>query len=52
VGSARHGIDRGWLGTPSVSFVGNGNDLTGVVNCQESYPRPDGTACPTPPACP
>lgn len=52
VKSARHGIDRGWLGTASVSFVGNGNDLTDVVNCQESYPRPDGVACPTPPACP
>jgi hypothetical protein len=50
--SARHGLDRGWLGPATVSFVGNGNDFTDVANCQESYPAPNGAACPDPPPCP
>jgi hypothetical protein len=51
VASKRHGFDRGWLGTPAVSFLGGGNTVQGGGGCNESFPRPQG-ACPVPPPCP
>lgn len=52
VASGRAGIDRGWLGTSNVSFLGGGNDLSGAKMCQETYPAPNGGPCPSPPPCP
>ncbi len=51
VASARHGIDRGWSGPSSVSFLGS-NDLSGAASCRETFPTPNGAPCPSPPPCP
>jgi hypothetical protein len=52
VASAWHGIDRGWLGTPNLSFLGGSNDLTGVTRCKETHPTPNASLCPMPVPCP
>ena len=52
VASARSGVDRGWLGSAAVSFMGGTNDLSGATMCQETYPNPQGMPCPIPPPCP
>jgi len=48
VSSPNHGVDRGWSGSTAVSFLGNGNDLTGVMKCKETQPGP---SCQSP-SCP
>jgi hypothetical protein len=52
VASGKHGVDRGWKGTNTISFLGNNNDFSGVAHCKESYPTPTNMACPDPPPCP
>lgn len=50
--SAMNGVDRGWLGDATVSFVGNGNTFTSVFHCKETYPHPNGMICPSLVPCP
>jgi hypothetical protein len=50
--SAMNGIDRGWLGAATISFLGGGNTFTGVSHCRETYPTPVGAPCPTVVPCP
>lgn len=52
VASGRHGVDRGWRGNSSLSFLSGGNDLSGARSCKETFPTPTGAACPNPPPCP
>ena len=47
--SAGDGIERGWMGG-EVDFAA-GNTFVDVAWCQQSYPRPDGAACPVPAPC-
>ncbi|MCC7072095.1 MAG: hypothetical protein IT383_12275 [Deltaproteobacteria bacterium] len=47
--SAGDGIERGWLG--EVVDFGAGNTFVDVAWCQQSFPRPEGAACPVPAPC-
>ena len=47
--SAGDGIERGWTGG-AIDFTA-GNTFIDVAWCQQSYPRPDGAACPDPAPC-
>lgn len=47
--SAGDGIERGWTGA-AIDFAAS-NTFIDVAWCQQSYPRPDGGACPDPAPC-
>ncbi len=48
--SAGDGVVRGWTGTP-VDFLAT-NTFTAIARCNETFPKPNGTACPVPAPCP
>lgn len=51
--SAYHGIDRGWSGPATPSFITSGNNsVTSVRHCRETYPAPTSSPCPSPVPCP
>jgi hypothetical protein len=49
--SAAHGFDRGWQSDTKTDFTPT-NTFTGVVACQQTYPRDQNGNCPDPLPCP
>lgn len=48
--SAQDGIVRGWSGE-AIDFLGT-NEFVGISRCKQTFPKPAGGTCPSPPPCP